>query len=210
MTNVRFFASCFLVGISASCAVGPIFVLTFNRSAVYGFSKGFATAIGAALADAIFFALGLLGALSFFEDSRYFIIAMDFIGAAILLYLGIRSIQNHKKVESAIPANIGLFTAGLKSFTLTIVNPVIGAFFMFMSLQIAPQDNYLLPYSTVILASGVLALGTVSMLSVISLIGSTIGNAISKKSLSRLTCATGISFILISFYLIFDLMKRIF
>jgi hypothetical protein len=48
------------------------------------------------------------------------------------------------------------------------------------------------------------------MLSVVSFIGSRIGNAISKKSLSRLSCATGIAFILISFYLIFDLIKRFF
>lgn len=210
MTYLKFFISCFLVGMSASCAIGPIFVLAFNRSAIYGFSKGFATALGAALADAIFFALGLLGALNFFENSKHFIITMDIVGASMLLYLGIRAIQKHKKIESAIPANIGLFTAGLKAFTLCIVNPIIGAFFMFISIQIAPDNHVLLPYSIIFLASFFLALGSLTMLSIISLIGSTIGNAISKKSLSRLSCATGITFILISFYLIFDLVKRVF
>ena len=53
---IKFLMFCYVVGIISTIGIGPIFVLTFNRAAIYGFWKGFATAIGSSVADGILFA----------------------------------------------------------------------------------------------------------------------------------------------------------
>ena len=64
---------CFFVGVLASSSVGPIFVLTFNRGAIYGFLRGFATALGASIADGLYFFLGFpLSALLSFQNGVLF------------------------------------------------------------------------------------------------------------------------------------------
>ena len=49
--NLILYRNCFLVGLMSAAAIGPIFVLVFNRGALYGFRKGFITALGAAIGD---------------------------------------------------------------------------------------------------------------------------------------------------------------
>ena len=51
--DVSTFFKCYAIGIMAASGIGPIFVLTFNRGAIHGFLRGFATAMGAAVADAV-------------------------------------------------------------------------------------------------------------------------------------------------------------
>ena len=62
--DYRFLIQSFFIGVLAASGCGPIFVLTFNRSAVCGFWKGLATALGASIGDSSYFMLGLLGALT--------------------------------------------------------------------------------------------------------------------------------------------------
>ncbi|MFC1895010.1 LysE family transporter, partial [Candidatus Dependentiae bacterium] len=77
------YIKCFLVGMLASASLGPIFILTFNRGAVYGFTHGFATAIGACLADGLYFFLGLMGILSLLKSSENFMFWLDTLGGIV-------------------------------------------------------------------------------------------------------------------------------
>lgn len=206
---VRFFIYCYGVGLSAACAMGPIFVLTFNRSALFGFWKGFSTALGSAAADTIFFALGLLGALTLLENSNGLILAMDSIGAAALIGLGIRTIQRHRNYHATLPTDQGVILSALKSFLVTIVNPLVALSFMFISIQIVPEELNPLPISVGIIASSMVFLGSMTTLSMVSLIASKVGSAISKKKLSLIAYLSGFSFIAIAFYFIFDLISNL-
>ncbi len=85
-----FLLKCFVVGIIATSGVGPIFILTFNKGAVHGFLRGFATALGAAVADAFFFFLALMGILTTIGDSRRFMLVLDLVGGVVLLFIGYR------------------------------------------------------------------------------------------------------------------------
>ena len=83
---------CFFVGVLASSSLGPMFVLTFNRGALYGFSRGFATGVGASLADGFYFFLGLMGVLTVLEESRHFMFWLDTVGGILLIILGFYSL----------------------------------------------------------------------------------------------------------------------
>ena len=206
--KIPFLVLCFFTGLTASFAIGPIFVLTFNRGALYGFWKGFATAIGSSIADGIFFGLGLLGALTLFENSKNIVLIMDLVGAATLFYLGLRTIKRHDKVKTNLPTNRGMILSSLKSFFITIINPLIALFFMFISLQIAPDNFHPAPLSIILIASTVVSLGSLTTLSLIAFIASSIGNAISKKKLSFISYCSGVIFILLALYLLVDFIKN--
>ena len=206
---IRFFLYCYGVGLSAACAMGPIFVLTFNRGALFGFWKGFSTALGAAIADAIFFGLGLLGALTLLEETPQFIIAMDAIGATALIILGIRTIRRHRNYHVTLPTDEGMAVSALKSFLVTIVNPLVALSFMFISIQIVPEDLNPLPISVGIIASSMIFLGSMTTLSIVSFAAGTVGSAISRKKLELIAYFSGFSFIAIACYFIFDLAKHL-
>jgi len=80
-----FLLRCYGLGVLSTLGIGPIFILTFNRGAVYGFLHGFFTALGSCIADAILFALGLLGILAIVQQSHNTIIAMDLFGGVLLI-----------------------------------------------------------------------------------------------------------------------------
>ena len=92
-----FFVNSFFIGVLAASGCGPIFVLTFNRSAVCGFFKGFVTAVGASLGDGLYFLLGLIGVLAFVGELKSFMIFLDIIGGIILIVLGINSLKKMRQ-----------------------------------------------------------------------------------------------------------------
>ena len=92
MIDLVFLFKCFLVGVVGNLSLGPIFLLTFNRSARYGMSKGFAIAVGASLADALLFFLGLTGALSLLDAFGQAKIVFFLIGFVVLSWLAAHSL----------------------------------------------------------------------------------------------------------------------
>lgn len=53
--GVVFLLKAFFTGFCAASAVGPVFIMTFNRSALHGMHLGIATALGAAVTDGFLF-----------------------------------------------------------------------------------------------------------------------------------------------------------
>jgi hypothetical protein len=56
------FAQSLLIGLSIAAPVGPVGLLTIQRTLAQGPRAGLATGLGAALADAVYGAIGALGA----------------------------------------------------------------------------------------------------------------------------------------------------
>src|SRR3989304_9647410 len=107
--NIWFYVKCFLIGISASSAMGPIFILTFNRGALHGFLKGFATAMGSALADGLFFMLGLFAILERLENSPKALLALNCIGGIFLIILGMQALRKQQNNFAVVkPLNLGV------------------------------------------------------------------------------------------------------
>lgn len=207
--NYWFFIKCFLVGVSVASAVGPIFVLTFNKSALHGFMRGFATALGAAIGDGLLFLLGLVGLLNIIQGSQKIILFLDLAGGLVLIFLGIRMLEGHQPAIKDSRITIGngpsIFASIARSFVLTIINPLAVIFFMFISLQILPEGVTNLGIAEITWGSLMVASGSLSVLSAIAFIASTIGKSINPRNLSTISFVTGLIFIGIGLYFLGDL-----
>ncbi len=193
---------CFLIGILASSSLGPIFVLTFNRGAVYGFFRGVATAVGACIADGFYFFLGLLGILAILKESRHFMFLLDIIGGFLLIVLGLYSLNKaRKKIMSVVIGDSrGIFLTISKSFLLTILNPLVFLFFMVIGVQILPAGVEYLSLKQVFAASVMVMLGSLFVLSVVALISSFLGKCMKEKQLKMIYFLTGLVFIGVGIY----------
>ncbi|MFH1461842.1 MAG: LysE family transporter [bacterium] len=193
---------CFLIGMLASSSLGPIFILTFNRGSLYGFSRGFATALGACFADGIYFFLGLIGILAVLKESMSFMFILDTLGGILLIALGLYSLHKAQMGEKFVcyEHKLGVWLTVVKSFILTLLNPMALLFFMFIGVQILPEKAFYLPLRQVIISSTFVILGSLSVLTLVSFVASRIGHSLSAKSQKRISLATGIIFILLGFY----------
>ena len=212
-----FLFKCFFIGILAASGCGPIFVLTFNRSAVCGFFKGLATAIGASLADCFYFMLGLLGALAVIGNLKYFMVFLDLIGGVMLLGLGILALRKMKQVVCVtVECSYGVLFSIFKAFAITILNPLVILFFMAITLQVLPDDVAhsastlsSLSLTYIFVCTFFVFLGSVVVLGSVSLVASFLGSCISAKRLRIISGATGIAFILFGLYLLGDFVMQV-
>ena len=188
---------CFFVGMLASSSLGPIFVLTFNRGAVYGFFRGFATALGSCIADGFYFFLSMLGVLAVLKESRNFMFLLDTTGGILLILLGIYFLKKTQKgIKSVyIEHKLSVWFIIGKSFLLTIINPMVLLFFMIIGVQILPSGVESLSLKNVILGSFMVVCGSLTVLSSVALIASYVGKCISEKWLKRISFITGAVFI---------------
>jgi threonine/homoserine/homoserine lactone efflux protein len=202
--EVMIILRCFLIGVLASASLGPIFILTFNRGSVYGFWYGFATALGACVADGFYFLLGLIGVLAILQESTQFMFLLDTLGGCLLFYLGIYSLRKALKGENHISyeQKLGAWITIIKSFLLTALNPLALFFFMLISAQILPKSAFSLPLRQVFIASFFVSLGSLTVLTSVSFFSSLIGSSLSKKSLSRISFVSGLIFICVGLYLL--------
>ena len=194
---------CFIVGVSASSTLGPIFVLTFNRSALYGFWRGFVTALGAAFGDSLYFFLALIGVLNFIGTSRRIMIVLDLAAGIILIFLALNTFKKvHKLVHLKIGKRKSLFLMMLKAFVLTIFNPLVLLFFMFIGIQVLPTGIKNIPNGVVILGSFLVGLGSLTVLSVVALAASFFGSCISEQKLRIISLISSFIFAIVGIYFI--------
>jgi threonine/homoserine/homoserine lactone efflux protein len=211
--HYSFLFKCFLVGFSAASAVGPIFVLTFNRGAIYGFIKGFATGLGAAMGDGFLFFLGLLGVLNFFEESKRISMAFDIIGGLLLIYVGVRMFRGRQKFLSALEIGAPkrqFFSTMSKSLLLTLVNPMTILFFMFIGIKMMPEGIDTITWGHIITGGLAVFCGSLTLLACIAFIASRLGNVISPRRLVTISHTTGVFFVGIGLYFISNFVVQIF
>lgn len=206
----QFYLRCFLVGMSVASAVGPIFVLTFNRGACFGFVRGFITAVGAALGDCFLFFLGLLGVLQLLGEYKETMWVMDLIGGSLLIFLGIRSFRGQQKYhQENLENNAPLVATAIKSFILTIINPLTVLFFMFIGVQILPDDIVALSLGNITTGSSLVFCGSLTVLTIVAFTASRIRHAMSEKRLITISHITGVIFFSIGFYFFGDFIVKV-
>ena len=194
MLNLALFIKCYLIGVVGNLSLGPIFLLTFNRSARYGARKGFAIGIGASLADAVLFFFGLTGALTLLSQVQQFRGLMYGIGFVVLGFLGVNAIAvKHVETKAPYRAARSLPLATLKSFLMTILNPLTMIYFMSASVALVNGTKFSPQWTTV--AALVVALGTFSVLAIVSVMAKHIGHRISEHTLVRISHVTGMLFL---------------
>lgn len=208
--KILFLLKCFALGISAVAGVGPIFILTFNRGALKGFGRGLATALGAALGDALLFFLGLVGLLSILEGSKNMVLLLDLIGGVALVIMGTKMLHStptyiHERLGGDEPYLGTIF----RSFLLTVINPLAIIFFLIVSVQILPAGQIRLPFNQIIAASLTVGLGSLTALAAIAFVASRLGKSLSIAYLLKVSYITGVIFIGIGIYFFSDVVTAI-
>jgi threonine/homoserine/homoserine lactone efflux protein len=111
-------------GFILAATVGPMWVLCFRRTLASGALVGFVSGMGIATADGIYGAVAAFGltAVSGFLLGHSFWIGL--VGAAFLIYLGIRSlVAQPGNFQDEKADRTGLVKAFLSTLGLTLANP---------------------------------------------------------------------------------------
>jgi threonine/homoserine/homoserine lactone efflux protein len=118
------FAQSLLIGFSIAAPVGPIGLLTIQRTLQQGSAAGLATGLGAAVADAVYGAVGAFGVTALIDALTSARVPLALGGGAFLLWMAWR-IARAPVAEQAAAAVGGsdLLRCFAGTFMLTLSNP---------------------------------------------------------------------------------------
>lgn len=144
---------------------GPATVLTVARATSSGTKVGVATALGVAVGDLIHTALAVIGLSAIILASAFLFTVVKYIGAAYLIYLGLRAI--FEKAPDPTATKI-LALSPPKAFRQAILaevlNPKTALFFLAFLPQFVNPANGLVMVQLTLLGVILVALGLVSTL----------------------------------------------
>ena len=113
-----------MVGFAVAAPVGPVAVVSIERTLQHGLTAGLAVGLGAAAADTILGAVagfGLTVVSDLIEQNRDL---LRLIGGAILVVLGIVLIVSRAKTKRRTITAADLLHAFTSAFAITISNPI--------------------------------------------------------------------------------------
>jgi threonine/homoserine/homoserine lactone efflux protein len=118
-----------LLGLSLAAPLGPVNLLCFQKVVRFGVKRGAFVAMGAALGDAFFGSIGLLGLIQISDLSGRLFLALKCVGILFLLGMGIYLIKtafSAQKTALSSPEGKGRGAkqSFLKGLTLTLSNPL--------------------------------------------------------------------------------------
>jgi threonine/homoserine/homoserine lactone efflux protein len=118
------FAQSLLIGFSIAAPVGPIGLLTIQRTLQLGTRAGLATGLGAAVADAVYGAVGAFGVTALIEVMTSARLPLAAGGGAFLLWLGYRTWRAPIAEQAAqVRGGADLLRCFAGTFVLTLSNP---------------------------------------------------------------------------------------
>jgi threonine/homoserine/homoserine lactone efflux protein len=113
-----------LIGLSIAAPVGPIGLLTIQRSLNQGAAAGLATGLGAAVADALYGAVGAFGVTALIGAMTGARVPLALGGGGFLLWLAWRSWRAPPAEQAAAaPGGADLLRCFAGTFVLTLSNP---------------------------------------------------------------------------------------
>lgn len=124
MNGLLQFLQAMLIGLGIAAPVGPIGLLTIQRTLAHGRNAGLATGLGAAAADACYGALGAFGVslvVNWLVSARFW---LTLAGGAVMLFLAWQTwrapLAEH---AAAVPDARRLINCFTGTFVLTLSNP---------------------------------------------------------------------------------------
>lgn len=124
MDAATIFLSSMLIGLSIAAPVGPIGLLTIQRSLEHGPRAGLATGLGAAAADAVYGAIGAYGVSWLLQALVAARVPLALFGGAVLLTMAWQLVRAPaaERAATTAPARDGWhYFSG--TFVLTLSNP---------------------------------------------------------------------------------------
>ena len=124
MLDAGLFAQSLLIGLSIAAPVGPIGLLVIQRTLQRGGLVGMATGLGAAVADALYGAIGAFGVASVIDALNGARLPLALGGGAFLLWLALRIWHAAPADRAAqVGSGDGLLQCFSGTFVLTLSNP---------------------------------------------------------------------------------------
>jgi len=118
------FAKALVVGVSIAAPVGPIGLLTIQRTLERGMRAGLATGLGAAAADGVYGALGAFGVRLIVDWLLGARVGLAIFGGAVLWWLAWRTWRRPVAGKAAaLPSTADLMRCFAGTFALTLSNP---------------------------------------------------------------------------------------
>lgn len=191
--NPFFLIKCFGIGIGVATAVGPIFVLTFNRAASRGWWAGFTTGLGSALADACYFSLGLLGVLQIVTRSPLVLSGLYLVGGCVLVFMGSHLFRAGLRTPADKLQAPRYFTLMSQAFGMTIVNPTVLLFFITVSARVLGAAAAGMDSITMVMAVAALCAGSCTVYAATSTIGCIVGHKLPTWLLQRISQVVGLA-----------------
>ena len=117
------------VGFAIAAPLGPIGLLVVRRTLASGVGLGFATGLGAAVADAMFALAAGLGFATLAATSPAIVLALRIAGGAFLVVMGARGLTARPSAESARGGDLPVAAADharafIATFLLTLASPL--------------------------------------------------------------------------------------
>lgn len=124
MSVAATFLQALWIGLAIAAPVGPIGLLVIQRTLRHGRALGLATGLGAALADAVYGAVGAFGVSALIHALEAARVPLALFGGAFLLFLAWRTWRSapadHAAQTGGGPGLAGAFAG---TFVLTLSNP---------------------------------------------------------------------------------------
>lgn len=144
---------------------GPAVLLTLARASGSGTRTGIATALGIAAGDLIHTVMAVVGISAVVLASAFLFSLIKYLGAAYLVYLGLRAI--FEKVQHDHPAATGRLTfkaAFRQAILAEVLNPKSALFFLAFLPQFVRPENGLVSLQLIVLGVLFVLMGLLSTL----------------------------------------------
>jgi threonine/homoserine/homoserine lactone efflux protein len=131
---------------------GPATLLTVTRATSSGTRAGLATGLGIAVGDIIHTAMAVFGISAIILTSAFLFSVIKYLGAAYLIYLGIRAIVERRPVAFGAAAPPITTSAAFRQAILAeLLNPKTALFFLaFLPQFVHPENGSVLLQLTVL------------------------------------------------------------
>ena len=210
--DVQLLVTGMVVGFLVAAPVGPVAVLCIQRTLLDGRLTGYATGLGATLADTVFGALAVLsvGAVEAFLTENRMVI--QGLGGVILVILGSHAVWksrtlSHTAVSRAPSADHEtLVHAFATAFAVTLFNPVTFIAFvsLFAAIHVLEAIDGLVDSWVVI--SGILA-GAAAWWFTLATISAWMRSSVTGKGLAWLNAGSGLVVLAFGFYALGNLLS---
>jgi threonine/homoserine/homoserine lactone efflux protein len=131
-------------GFVLAATVGPMWILCFRRTITAGVLVGFVSGMGIAVADGLYGAIAAFGLTAISGLLLSYSFWVGLVGAAFLVYLGIKALIGAPPAASPQDKTTGLVKAFLSTLGLTLTNPptILAFVAIFAGLGLASSADY--------------------------------------------------------------------
>jgi len=131
-------------GFVLAATVGPMWILCFRRTIAAGALAGFVSGMGIAVADGLYGAIAAFGLTAISGLLLSYSFWVGLVGAAFLVYLGIKALVVAPPAASPEEKTTGLVKAFLSTLGLTLTNPptILAFVAIFAGLGLASSADY--------------------------------------------------------------------